>query len=120
MRIQVDTKEGMKEHSTFLDAEEFTIHQEIWLIDHRKRFTKSEIRGMEQLIECATTIPGVCLKSINAIINDPMEEQTISRSTFKRMVKKCVQFGMMNVFETILQDGSQGGNLYVFNRYPTF
>ncbi|MFJ5762876.1 hypothetical protein ACIQAA_27915 [Neobacillus sp. NPDC093182] len=42
----------------------------------------------------------------------------ISRSTFKRMILKAKDFGILTIYETERKNGSQSSNLYSFSRFP--
>ncbi|WP_449537852.1 hypothetical protein [Ferdinandcohnia sp. Marseille-Q9671] len=123
MRVQIDSRHDLLGYSEFKDIEEFITNIEIWLIDTRKKFTKGELIGLEQLIHSSSDIPGVCQESIGKIVCYDFEKDLrgmISRSTFKRMVRKGIDLGLLKVYETNKRDGSQGGNLYVFAPYPPF
>ena len=66
-------------------------------------------------------IPGVCNESIGSILKAIHEEyyhHGISRASFKRMIKKTSRLGIVTVYETQRENGSQSANLYVFNRFP--
>jgi hypothetical protein len=121
--LQKESIDVLSEYQKFQDVEEFIIHIEIWLVDYREKFTRGELIGFKQLIRFSSKVPGVCYESINtltSIINEEYIGQNISRSTFKRMTRKCCNFGLLNVYETVEENGAQGNNLYVFNRYPGF
>ncbi|WP_010677020.1 hypothetical protein [Bacillus timonensis] len=122
-KLQIVSNQDIQEYSRFSDYEEFTLNMEIWLIDHQKKFTRGEMVGLHQLIQLSSNIPGVCHKSMGAIVKSTYEglnEHAISRSTFKRMIWKCSQFGMVTAYETKVGNGNQGNNLYVFQPYPAF
>lgn len=113
----------IQEYSQFHDFEEFKVNMEIWLIDYQIEFTRCEMFGLNQLIQLSSKTPGVCHEAMGKIVRCTylgLNEHAISRSTFKRMVWKCIRFGMLKVYETENEKGSQEGNLYVFNPYPTF
>ncbi|WP_423335622.1 hypothetical protein [Neobacillus sp. 19] len=57
---------------------------------------------------------GTLLKAIH----DEFHDNGISHSTFKRMVLKAKDLGIITVYETERKNGSQSSNLYVFNRFP--
>ncbi len=113
----------IKGYSQFYDLEEFKINMEIWLIDSQHQFTQGEMYGLNQLIHLSSKFPGVCHEAMRSIVCCPdmgLGEHTISRSTFKRMIWKCIRFGILKVYETKDINGTQGGNLYIFNQYPNF
>lgn len=123
LRVKLHSELDIKEYSQFYDYEEFKVNMEIWLIDYQKRFTRGEVIGLNQLLKLASSVPGVCHEAMRKIVCCPFSgwnEHTISRSTFKRMVWKCIKIGMLNVYESKYSNGAQGGNLYVFNRYPAW
>lgn len=96
---------------------------EIWLFDHQNQFTQGEMYGLNQLIHLSSKIPGVCHAAMRTIVcceDLGLNELAISRSTFKRMVWKCIRFGILKVYETEDKSGAQGGNLYVFCPYPAW
>ena len=122
-RIKISSERDIQVYSQFHDYEEFKVNMEIWLIDFQKRFTRGEICGLNQLIQLSSNVPGVCHRAMGKIICSAdldMSEHTISRSTFKRMVWKCLELNMLTAYETENKTGAQCGNLYVFNPYPTF
>jgi N-acetylglutamate synthase-like GNAT family acetyltransferase len=122
MSIKSGNTEKFKQFSQFSSLQEFNQHMEMWSLEHKRDFTKGELVGLKRLVRFAAKVPGVCnakigtiLKSIHAQYND----NGISRSTFKRMILKAKEFGIITVFETERKNGSQSSNLYQFNRFPT-
>ncbi len=51
-------------------------------------------------------------------INEDYQGNGISRSTFKRMIIKAKDLGILTIYETERKNGSQSSNLYSFNRFP--
>ncbi|NWQ41899.1 hypothetical protein MLOOGBEN_14460 [Bacillus sp. EB106-08-02-XG196] len=51
-------------------------------------------------------------------INEEYQGNGISRSTFKRMIIKAKELGIVTIYETERKNGSQTSNLYSFNRFP--
>ncbi|PAE32168.1 hypothetical protein CHI06_27095 [Bacillus sp. 7884-1] len=51
-------------------------------------------------------------------INEEYQGNGISRSTFKRMILKAKEMGILTTHETERKNGSQSSNLYSFNRFP--
>ena len=95
---------------------------ELWLLDHKKDFSKGELIGLKRLVRFSAKIPGVCNAKIGTIlkaINQECKENILSRSTFKRMILKGKNMGVFTVYETERKNGSQSSNLYVFNRFPS-
>ncbi|WP_077619754.1 hypothetical protein [Bacillus sinesaloumensis] len=123
LRITIDTSSNIQGYSQFYDFEEFRLNIEVWFIDHQKEFTQGELYGLNQLIQLSSDIPGICHVAIKSVVccqDEGLSEHIISRSTFKRMIWKCIEIGMLRVYETVNKQGAQCGNLYVFNRYPDF
>ena len=94
----------------------------MWLVEHKHDFTKGELVGLKRLVRFAAKVPGVCNAKIGTIlkaIHAQYDDNGISRSTFKRMILKAKEFGIITVFETERKNGSQSSNLYQFNRFPS-
>ncbi|MFD1780054.1 hypothetical protein ACFSFW_15415 [Fredinandcohnia salidurans] len=121
LKVKVASNTAIQDFSLFNDYEEFKTNIEIWLIDHQQNFTRGELYGLSRLIQLSSKIPGVCFEAMRTIVCCPdmgLGEHAISRSTFKRMIWKCIRLGMLKVYETEDKNGAQGGNLFVFNPYP--
>ncbi|MCM3729587.1 hypothetical protein M3226_28810 [Neobacillus cucumis] len=121
MNLKSGNFEGFEHYSQFKNLEEFNHHMEMWLLDHKKDFTKGELIGLKRLVRFSAKIPGVCNAKIGTIlkaINQQYSENILSRSTFKRMILKGKKIGIFTVYETERSNGSQSSNLYVFNRFP--
>ncbi|MCM3569337.1 hypothetical protein [Neobacillus mesonae] len=111
-----------EQFSQFASLTEFNHHMEMWMLDHKRDFSKGELIGLRRLIRFAAKIPGVCNAKIGTVLKAIHEEyhnNGISRSTFKRMIVKARKIGIFTVYETERKNGSQSSNLYVFNRFPT-
>jgi hypothetical protein len=122
MNLKSGNIEGFENFSQFANLKEFNHHMEMWLLDHKKDFTKGELVGLKTLVRFSAKIPGVCNAKIGTmlkVINQEYKENILSRSTFKRMILKGKKMGMFTVYETERKNGSQTSNLYVFNRFPT-
>ncbi|MDN3019216.1 hypothetical protein PH210_23885 [Paenibacillus sp. BSR1-1] len=120
--IKSGNTEGFQHYSQFSSLQEFNHHIEMWLLEHKHEFTKGEIIGLKRLVRFAAKIPGVCNAKIGTIlksIHEQYQENGISRSTFKRMILKAKELGIITVFETERKNGSQSSNLYQFNRFPS-
>lgn len=50
------------------------------------------------------------------VIADDNNGIGISRSTFKRMLRKAKKLGLLTIYKTMKSNGYQGANIYVFNR----
>lgn len=93
---------------------------ENWLLEYKHEFSKGERLGLKRLVRFSAKIPGVCNAKIGTLlkaIHEEYHEHGISRSTFKRMVLKAKEFGILTIHETERKNGSQSSNLYVFNRF---
>ncbi|MFS0777680.1 hypothetical protein ABC255_16980 [Neobacillus sp. 3P2-tot-E-2] len=122
MSIKSGNTEEFKQFSQFSSLQEFNQHTEMWLLEHKYDFTKGELVGLKRLVRFAAKVPGVCNAKIGTIlksIHAQYDDNGISRSTFKRMILKAMEFGIITVFETERKNGSQSSNLYQFNRFPS-
>lgn len=100
----------------------FNTHMEMWFLQHKGDFSKGELIGLKRLVRFSAKIPGICNAKIGTIlkaIHAEYHENGISRSTFKRMILKAKEWGIITVFETERKNGSQSSNLYQFNRFPS-
>ncbi|WP_342431054.1 hypothetical protein [Neobacillus sp. FSL H8-0543] len=110
-----------EQFSQFSSLKEFNTHFEMWLAINKHDFSKGELLGLKRLVRFAAKITGVCNAKIGTIlkaINEEYKDNGISRSTFKRMIIKAVELGVITVQETERKNGSQSSNLYVFLRFP--
>lgn len=120
MNIKSGTVEPFEQFSQFQSLEEFNHQMEIWLQEYKKLFTKGELVGLKWLVHFSAVIPGVCLVKIGTVLESIDEEYNnngISRSTFKRMVGKAKALGLITIYETERENGSQSSNLYVFHHF---
>lgn len=121
MGIKSGTMEQYKGYSQFQSLKQFNNHVEMWLCECKKLFTKGELIGLKRLIRFAAKIPGVCHAKIGTLlkaIHETSNGKGISRSTFKRMLTKAKNIGLLTVFDTERKNGSQSSNLYVFQLFP--
>ncbi|RSK28815.1 hypothetical protein EJF36_19110 [Bacillus sp. HMF5848] len=121
MRLPAGPIDSFDKHSKFYDAKEFSTHLNWWLINHGDIFTRSEAIALKQIVRFSTKVPGVCNEPIKSMIDAIHKEyigQSISRSTFKRLIRKTRSIVMLTSYETFEKNGAQSNNLYVFNRYP--
>ncbi len=120
MKIMEKNQNRLEELSQFYSLEEFHTNIFNWLVEHKYIFTKSELIGFRSLVQSADVTPGVCHERIENILNAVHEKYNgngISRSSFRRMLKKAKLLGIITVHETArTQNGSQDWNIYVFNR----
>ncbi|MEH6908030.1 hypothetical protein [Neobacillus drentensis] len=114
--------EGFGQFSQFSSLQELNTHIEMWLAVHKHDFSKGALVGLKRLVRFSAKIPGVCNAKIGTIlkaIHQEYKDNGISRSTFKRMIQKAKELGILSVYETERKNGSQSSNLYSFNRFPS-
>lgn len=114
--------EGFEKFSQFSSLKELNTHIEMWLAVHKHDFSKGELIGLKRLVRFSAKIPGVCNAKIGTIlkaIHEEYHDHGISRSTFKRMILKAKELGLITVHETERKNGAQSSNLYTFNRFPS-
>ena len=122
MNIKSGTMEQYGSFSQYQTLKEFKDNVGRWLLDYKSEFTKGELVGLTMLVCFSTQIPGVCHVKIATFLKAIREEgqnHGISRDTFKRMIKKAKAIGILTVYETVRENGSQSSNLYVFNHFPS-
>jgi len=122
MHLKSGSIEGFGQYSQFSSLKEFNTHIEMWLVEYKDTFSKGELLGLKRLVRFAAKIPGVCNAKIGTIlkaIHEEYHDNGISRSTFKRMVLKAKDLGLLTVHETERKNGSQSSNLYAFQPFPT-
>ncbi|MDF2039854.1 hypothetical protein P2R12_23210 [Cytobacillus oceanisediminis] len=107
--------------SQFKDIKDFNNHIEQWMLDVKSKFTKGQLVALKRLIRFSAKVAGICTAKIGTIVSATHEKDGagISRSTFKRMVSKAKEFGLLQVHETERKNGSQSANVYVFNRFES-
>lgn len=122
MKIKLCTLGQAEQFSLFQTKEEFQHHVVKWVVDYRREFSKGELVALQKLVYLSTDIPGVCYLTIHTILKEIHREKGgmgISRSTFKRMTRKAKKIGILTIYKTERENGSQSTNLYVFQPYPT-
>lgn len=110
--------ENFKDLSQFNSIKEFNTTIEMFLAEHKKDFTKSELIAFKRLVRFAAKYFGVANAKIGTIlkaINDKMKGMGISRSTFERMLRKCKKLGILTIENTTRSKGGKGHNVYIFN-----
>jgi hypothetical protein len=112
---------NFKHLSQFSNIKDFNNHFEQWMLDVKKEFTKSELVALKRLVRFSAKVYGVCNAKIGTLTKatHELDGAGISRITFKRMVIKAKQFGLLTVHETERKNGSKSSNIYVFNSYST-
>jgi N-acetylglutamate synthase-like GNAT family acetyltransferase len=121
MNLKSGRIEGFEGYSQFKNVKEFNTHIEMWLAVKKVEFSKGELLGLKRLVRFSAKVPGVCNAKIGTLlksINDEYQGNGISRSTFKRMILKAKELGILTIYETERKNGSQSSNLYSFNRFP--
>jgi hypothetical protein len=120
MNMKSGAWEEFKAFSQFQSNEEFRHHMAKWMLDGVNRFTKGEWVGFHLLAGFSEKIPGICHLPIAEMVGAIQEsdpDHKISRDTFKRMIKKAKVHGILKVYETVRENGSQASNLYVFQTF---
>lgn len=121
MNVKAGKIEAFVKYSQFKSLQEFNRHMEMWQLGHKQEFSKAELVGLKRLVRFSAKIPGVCNAKIGTMLKAIHEEYKgngISRSTFKRMIIKAKELGILTIYEMERKNGSQTANLYTFNRYP--
>ncbi|WP_238579138.1 hypothetical protein [Neobacillus niacini] len=121
MNLKSGSIEGFERYSQFKSVKEFNTHVEMWLAVKKQEFSKGELIGLKRLVRFSVKVPGVSNAKVGTLlkaINDEYQGNGISRSTFKRMIIKAREFGILTIYETERINGSQSSNLYCFNRFP--
>lgn len=119
--IKIGNIADFKQYSQFSSLKEFNTHIELWLLEHKHAFTKSELVALQRLVRFSAKLPGICNAKICTIlkaIHEEYEDHGISRSSFKRMILKAKNLRILTVHETERKTGAQTSNLYIFNRFP--
>jgi N-acetylglutamate synthase-like GNAT family acetyltransferase len=121
MNLKSGSIEGFERYSQFKSVKEFNTHVEMWLAVKKQEFSKGELIGLKRLVRFSAKVPGVSNAKIGTLlkaINEEYQGNGISRSTFKRMIIKAKELGIITIYETERKNGSQSSNLYSFNRFP--
>jgi N-acetylglutamate synthase-like GNAT family acetyltransferase len=121
MNLKSGRIEGFEGYSQFESVKEFNTHVEMWLAVKKQEFSKGELVGLKRLVRFSAKVPGVSNAKIGTLlkaINEEYQGNGISRSTFKRMILKAKELGILTIYETERKNGSQSSNLYSFNRFP--
>lgn len=115
--------EQFQHYAQFRNTEEFNRHMEMWLLEAKHDFTKSEMIALKRLIRFSVKHNGISNAKIGTILKAIHELDTkvgVSRATFKRMLVKAKTKGMLVTIETTRKSGGQASNLYIFQRHPYF
>jgi N-acetylglutamate synthase-like GNAT family acetyltransferase len=120
MNLKSGRIEEFEGYSQFKSVKEFNTHVEMWLAVKKQEFSKGELVGLKRLVRFSVKVPGVSNAKIGTLlkaINEEYQGNGISRSTFKRMILKAKDMGILTIHETERKNGSQSSNLYSFNRF---
>ncbi|OXS67231.1 hypothetical protein [Priestia filamentosa] len=108
-----------KSLSQFDTLKSFNNSIEQWMVDCKSKFTKGELVALKRLVRFSAKVFGVCNAKIGTIVKATHEGTVgISRSTFKRMLKKAQEMNLLTVHHTF-NYGKQGHSVYVFNPYQS-
>ncbi|KAF0822664.1 hypothetical protein V7200_03680 [Cytobacillus firmus] len=112
--------EEYRQLSQFRDLKDFNNQFEQWMIDVKDKFTKGERIALKRLVRFSASIAGVCFAKIQTIVaaTHQFDGVGISRSTFKRMLTKAKEVGLLVIHNTF-RNGKQSHSVYVFNTYPS-
>lgn len=118
IKMKTGNIEQFKKLSQFRSLKDFNNHVEQHLLELKAELTKSERIAIKVIIRHAAKVYGVANASIKkfVIASQRYDGVGVSRSTFKRAIKKAISHGLFVVYETEREDGSQSTNVYVFNR----
>lgn len=106
------------EFSQFKSLKEFNNAIEIFLLDHKKDFSKAELVAFKRLVRFSAKFYGVANAKIGTLlkaINEKANGYGVSRSTFERMLRKAKELGILTIKNTVKSKGGRGHNVYVFN-----
>ncbi|MEE6451722.1 hypothetical protein RAH41_14195 [Gottfriedia acidiceleris] len=117
--MQSGNIDNFKHLSQFNNIKDFNNNIEQWMVDLKIKFTKSELVALKRLIRFSAKVAGVCNAKIGTVVSATHDKDGfgISRSTFKRMISKAKEFGLIFVYDTVRKNGSKSNNVYVFNRF---
>ncbi|WP_078395875.1 hypothetical protein [Shouchella patagoniensis] len=111
-----------KNLSNFTTLKDFNSAVEMFLAEHKKRFSKGEYIAFMRLTKYMCKFRGVAnakAGTLLKVINEKQNGYGVSRSTFFRMLQKAKQFGAIQVQNTQRKRGGQGHNVYVFQPIDT-
>ncbi|PAD39839.1 hypothetical protein [Terribacillus sp. 7520-G] len=121
--MQQGNLDQFQSYSQFNSLKDFNNSMEQWLlhIKQEKLLTPSQVIAVKALSKWCAKIPGISNARICKIVASTWlnDKIGISRSTFKRAISKCVEFGLLEVHNLSRKNGSQSSNLYVFQPFTT-
>ncbi|PJN91478.1 hypothetical protein [Bacillus sp. mrc49] len=106
-------------YSQFKTLKEFNTTIEMFLLDHKEDFTKSELIAFKRLVRFSAKYRGVANAKIGTLlkaINEKANGFGVSRSTFERMLRKAKALHILTIKHTIKPKGGFGHNVFVFNK----
>ncbi|RBW68858.1 hypothetical protein [Bacillus taeanensis] len=104
--------------SEFTNLNEFNNTIKSFLQKHEQDFTKSERIAFKHLTRYSAKVPGVCNARIGKLVSACHKNgETISRSTFERMLSKAKKLGILTVHHTIRKEGGMAHNVFIFHRF---
>ena len=112
--------ENFAEYSQFKTLKDFNTSIEMFLLDHKKDFTRGELIAFKRLTKYAAKHYGVANAKIATIvkaINELLNGYGVSRRTFERMIKKAEELGILTRKHTFKTKGGQGHNVYIFQPF---
>lgn len=111
--------ETYKQYSQFKTLKEFNTTIEMFLLDHKKDFSKGEYVALNRLTKYCAKYYGVANAKIGTILKAIHSKSNgfgISRGTFERMLNKSKKLGILTILHTVKPKGGKGHNVYVFNK----
>jgi len=114
--------ENYAAYSQFKTLKEFNNTIEMFLLDHKKDFSKGELVAFKRLTKYCVKYYGVANAKIGTMlkmINSKLNGFGVSRSTFMRMLSKAKDLGILSIKNTIKTKGGKGHNVYIFNPIDT-
>lgn len=112
--------ESFAEYSQFKTLDKFNTTIEMFLLDHKKDFTRGELVAFKRLTKYCAKYYGIANAKIGTIIkaiNEKYHGYGISRRTFERMLNKAEELGILTRKTTIKARGGQGHNVYIFQPF---
>jgi hypothetical protein len=107
-----------KHLSQFSTLQDFNTTIKQFLSLHQSDFTKSELIAFKHLTRFSAKVPGVCNARIGKLVAACHKNgETISRSSFERMIAKAKKLGILTVHHTIRKEGGMAHNVFIFHHF---
>lgn len=104
--------------SNFKSLQDFNNHMEAFLAEHKRHFTKSELKCLKMLARYSAKVWGVSNISISKLLKAVAKTfGVVSEATFHRMKRKAIKLGILAVHATERANKSQSSNVWVFQRW---